>query len=609
VLVHTISLANPSPANDKDRAVAWLPPEIQRALSMSEHMPGEFFLPSVHQDEEDGFRAPVRTRVLVEPLVDGQTAYAAMEEAIADARRGVHLASWVFDPETPLQSRAARVTGASTWLDLLIGAAARGVVVRLILADYDPFLVTDRHRRAWSSYRRLLAAAQRLVPERRAGVQVICSVHGAQTSWFAQLVAKSKAREHLEELTHELNDLADRRGPRAAEDLFLDSPGLWTSIDYDPDQARFTAKGAGEFQGYPASHHEKICIVDGRTAFCGSMDVETRRLDSSRHDNEHPWHDVHARIGGGAVDDIERDFFGRWNRELPRFRSFLAAANSAQRRFKLQSPASAEPLTAPAAAARGAPGKAHVQVLRTLSEDVPLASLPNCVRGDVEEAYQRAIGCAERFVYAESQYLRWPPFADWLLTRRKTASRLQLIVVLPVAPDEMNEDGEADEITCHGLYLQGQIIARLRDGFGDDFGVYSVAQRRRAPNPDSATCVYGSRQIYVHSKCMIVDDAFAILGSANINGRSFRVDTELAIGWFEPDAVAALRRRLWDEHLGSPPGMAEWDPADYVRNWERIARANAFADPERRSGFVVPHDGKLEAAAGKKSRIIPDEFA
>ena len=42
--------------------------------------------------------------------------------------------------------------------------------------------------------------------------------------------------------------------------------------------------------------------------------------------------------------------------------------------------------------------------------------------------------------------------------------------------------------------------------------------------------------IYVHSKGMIVDDEFVIIGSANINQRSMEGsrDTEIAMGAYQP---------------------------------------------------------------------------
>lgn len=70
--------------------------------------------------------------------------------------------------------------------------------------------------------------------------------------------------------------------------------------------------------------------------------------------------------------------------------------------------------------------------------------------------------------------------------------------------------------------------------------------------------------IYVHSKLMIVDDEYVLVGSANINQRSLdgTRDTEICIGafqegytlhhWSQPlprGQVSGFRRALWKEHL------------------------------------------------------------
>ncbi|XP_074303958.1 phospholipase D alpha 1-like isoform X2 [Silene latifolia] len=67
--------------------------------------------------------------------------------------------------------------------------------------------------------------------------------------------------------------------------------------------------------------------------------------------------------------------------------------------------------------------------------------------------------------------------------------------------------------------------------------------------------------IYVHSKMMIVDDEYIIIGSANINQRSMDggINTEIAMGAFQPNHLAGkqppkghifgFRMSLWCEHL------------------------------------------------------------
>lgn len=49
--------------------------------------------------------------------------------------------------------------------------------------------------------------------------------------------------------------------------------------------------------------------------------------------------------------------------------------------------------------------------------------------------------------------------------------------------------------------------------------------------------------IYIHSKGMIVDDEYVILGSANINQRSMEGtrDTEIAMGAYQPQHTLARK--------------------------------------------------------------------
>ena len=88
--------------------------------------------------------------------------------------------------------------------------------------------------------------------------------------------------------------------------------------------------------------------------------------------------------------------------------------------------------------------------------------------------------------------------------------------------------------------------------------------------------------IYVHSKLMIVDDDYIVIGSANINQRSLagERDTEICIGAFQPEhsiaegpprgAIHTFRMALWSAHLGGfssefeNPNSAEC--LEYVRS-------------------------------------------
>lgn len=59
--------------------------------------------------------------------------------------------------------------------------------------------------------------------------------------------------------------------------------------------------------------------------------------------------------------------------------------------------------------------------------------------------------------------------------------------------------------------------------------------------------------IYVHSKGMIVDDEYVIIGSANINQRSMEGtrDSEIAMGAYQP-------HHTWAKQRASPVGQVTW---------------------------------------------------
>ena len=92
-----------------------------------------------------------------------------------------------------------------------------------------------------------------------------------------------------------------------------------------------------------------------------------------------------------------------------------------------------------------------------------------------------------------------------------------------------------------------------------------------------------NRDIYVHSKIMIVDNAFYIIGSANINERSMLHDTEIAIGvrsCKDYPAAKNFRQELWGKSLKitMPAGLdfpkMEKDWEEVYEKWEKELKKN-----------------------------------
>jgi phosphatidylserine/phosphatidylglycerophosphate/cardiolipin synthase-like enzyme len=105
-------------------------------------------------------------------------------------------------------------------------------------------------------------------------------------------------------------------------------------------------------------------------------------------------------------------------------------------------------------------------------------------------------------------------------------------------------------------------IARVDVVRGSAPGDPRWAAHPRAHLVDSPVSVAPVAAIYVHSKCMIVDDTFVSIGSANLNRRGFFHDGELNSFAIPARLQAAvdnparrLRAQLWAEQLGLPPSM------------------------------------------------------
>jgi len=120
--------------------------------------------------------------------------------------------------------------------------------------------------------------------------------------------------------------------------------------------------------------------------------------------------------------------------------------------------------------------------------------------------------------------------------------------------------------------------------------------------------------IYVHSKMMIVDDKYIIIGSANINQRSMAGtrDTEIAMGGFQPELssngdVRRFRLSLWAEHFKfSEPIFLHPTTLECVRRVKEMVSYNwtQYMCQQNTVGHLLPYplnvmpDGKLEYIEG-----------
>lgn len=356
------------------------------------------------------------------------------------------------------------------------------------------------------------------------------------------------------------------------------------------------------------AHHEKICIVDHDVAFIGGIDLCFGRWDTPQHpvvddkptgfepsdgpkDAEHcqlfpgkdysnprkhdffrlnepyeemydrsrvprmPWHDVAMQVVGQPARDLTRHFVQRWNyvrrgRKPTRPTPFLLPPPDC-RQEELE--------------AVGLTGTCEVQILRSASTwSLGIEETEH----SIQSAYIKMIEDSEHFVYMENQFFITSTetlnhkmvngIGDALVRRIMRAHERdedwRAVIIIPLMPGFQNEVNEQDGTSVR-LILQCQYRSICR-------GEHSIFGRLRAAGiePEDYIQFFSLRQwgklgngaltteqLYVHAKCIIVDDRIALIGSANVNERSM-------LGNRDSEAAAVVRDTdmLWSTMAGRP---------------------------------------------------------
>jgi phosphatidylserine/phosphatidylglycerophosphate/cardiolipin synthase-like enzyme len=465
-------------------------------------------------------------------LITAEEAWPAFEDAVLDAREEILAGFRIFDMKSPLVGVRARAIG-QTWFDLLEHAIRKGVRVEIIVSDFDPVVATELHKIAWTTVRQGAAVAE-LAEARPGQVQVRAAMHTARAGLIPRLGFMLPI----------LKKRSDALNRQRAVDL---------------QRGAVKLRNDGLPQLHPVTHHQKLAVIDGQTLYVGGLDLNERRWDTTEHNRPaaQTWSDVQVILRGPAAQEARQ--------HLREFEAVCAGT------------ATPTPMQ---------------WVKRTLSRprDLQFPYLsPQTVLSEIEAEHIESISRAEHVIHIESQYMRSTPIAKALVERATQNPGLHLILILPALPEEVAFAAQVSLDSRYGLARQRKAMRRISDGFGVRLITATPVQRRMAARDDIAV-VAGSPVIHVHNKVLVVDDTYAMVGSANLNGRSLRWDTEVALRLTDPSHVADLREALFrhwwpmplPEEARAPATMAGWWRDEIARNVVRL--------PENRSGLLVPLD-------------------
>jgi phosphatidylserine/phosphatidylglycerophosphate/cardiolipin synthase-like enzyme len=251
--------------------------------------------------------------------------------------------------------------------------------------------------------------------------------------------------------------------------------------------------------------HIKLAVIDGTSAFVIGSTVNQTYFTDQQHlirdprhgEHKELIHDMSLRVKGPAVRHVDDTFTTIWN--VGPIAPFV------------------DSIPTPGPVTTGG----SVQMLRTLpgevfAKDPPNPSDPADIpfgETGVLEAYQRAIMKAEEYIYIEDQYLVSQDIADAIALRMKEKPDLEVILLLNVKPD------------IPGYHRkQATLLKQLRDALpriSKTGWAFSRSGARTITNK------FEIAHIYIHAKVAMIDDKWATVGTANLDG-------------------ASLNRRQWD---------------------------------------------------------------
>ncbi|TQE12598.1 hypothetical protein C1H46_001810 [Malus baccata] len=334
-----------------------------------------------------------------------------------------------------------------------------------------------------------------------------------------------------------------------------------------------------------------------------------------------PWHDLHSKIDGPAAYDILANFEERWLKaSKPHgLQKIKTPHDDALLRIE-RIPEIIGMAEVPCLSGND-PEAWDVQVFRSIDsnsvkgfpKDSKYATSKNLVCGknvlidmSIHAAYVKAIRAAQHFIYIENQYFlgssyNWNLYSDLgannlipmeialkIVNKIKANKRFSVYIVIPMWPEGVPSSTPIQRILfwqnktmqmmyemiykalkeaglenkyCPQDYLNFFCLGNREKPNGEET---RAANKKEANTPLALTRKNRRFMIYVHSKGMIVDDEYVIIGSANINQRSLEGtrDTEIAMGAYQPHhtwatrlssphgKIYGYRMSLWAEHTG-----------------------------------------------------------
>lgn len=468
---------------------------------------------------------PDATSNLVEYKVDGINTFDSYVKAIETAKTSDHyiyILGWMLDIDFPLIGKAnsnygkkgeTYFKGDKTLLKLLETATKKekGVEVRILIWRNPLYIVENKQ------------SIEALAKLPNTKVFIDDYTYGPED-------AKKRIAQHeltIRELLKKITPILVNPAARIKEQYKDELDGLELSDIFNVILYYLDKKNVG-------SHHEKILIVkgeEGLISFCGGIDINQNRFRGL--------HDAACKVQGPEAHQILNKFIKRWKNHGEAKSITLKGSNDSK-------PLPLGPVIGEIVSAK---------VVGTFNS-------PDGKDRDrsVKEAYVKIIAEAQNYIYIEDQYLVNLDVAKALNKKIKEYFFKKLIIVI-------QDSRETKDILIpdkRRAAFYDAVLAGTTQEQKDRFSLFMI-------NDDLAKSI--NRHSAVHSKILIVDDELAIIGSANVNQRSFTLDSETSLiifnstnKYYRDNFAYKLRQALWRDLVLKDSIFSQITWEEFVRN-------------------------------------------
>jgi cardiolipin synthase len=232
-------------------------------------------------------------------------------------------------------------------------------------------------------------------------------------------------------------------------------------------------------------NHRKIIVIDGYIAFTGGINVSDKYINDKNNPQQQFWRDTHIKLTGEAVSYLQYLFINDWN--------FCSDEEFLPDKVYFNMPAPGEEVGAVVQVASSGPDSDNPTILYALLD---------------------AIGLAEKEILITTPYF----IPGESLTHELIVAALSGIKVKILVPDR--SDSVVVDAAARSYY--GQLVK-------------------------AGVEIYLYKDGFIHAKTLVSDSQLAIVGTANMDHRSFDLNFEVNTIIYDANFATQLRDVFYDD--------------------------------------------------------------